>query len=248
VVITHNSSRLKQILDESKHVVFFGGAGVSTESGIPDFRSTNGLYNEEYDFPPEEIISRSFFNANTAEFYRFYRNKMLFLDAKPNSAHKLLAKLKIPVITQNIDGLHQMGGSVDVYEVHGSIHENYCIKCGAFADLKMMVELIDDANDYIPRCFALNCDGILKPAVVLYEEPLNQSVWNAAQAQVERADTLIVGGTSLVVYPAASIVSYFFGKNLIFINKQKQNVEKYKHFNILQINDKIGKVLTDIYS
>ncbi|MDR2082420.1 MAG: NAD-dependent protein deacylase [Candidatus Ancillula trichonymphae] len=234
------------MLDESKRVVFFGGAGVSTESGIPDFRSADGLYNQEYAFPPEEIISRSFFNANTSEFYRFYRNKMLFLEVKPNSAHIVLAELEIPVITQNIDGLHQAAGSSQVHELHGSVHKNYCMRCNVFADLETMVHLIDASDDYIPKCPVANCGGVMKPAVVLYEEPLDQTVWSAAQELVEHADTLVVGGTSFVVYPAASMIQYFSGRNLVFINKQMLDFKQYSNFNVLQINDAIGQVFQNL--
>jgi NAD-dependent deacetylase len=245
-VITNSSSQhiaqLKRRLEQSERVVFFGGAGVSTESGIPDFRSTDGVYNQQYDFPPEQIISHSFWKANTAEFYRFYRNKMLFLDAQPNPAHKFLASLQIPVITQNIDGLHQNAGSKEVHELHGSVHNNYCTKCGAGQNLAQMVKLIDAANDHIPKCPEANCVGILKPAVVLYEEALDDAVWNQARTKVQRADTLIVGGTSLVVYPAASMVSYFSGRNLIVINKDKLHLNMPGNFDILQINRPIGEV------
>lgn len=208
---------LKKWIDNSDNIVFFGGAGVSTESGIPDFRSVDGLYNQQYDYPPETILSHTFFRRNTEEFYRFYRAKMLALDAKPNAAHKKLAqweqegKLKA-VVTQNIDGLHQAAGSKVVYELHGSVHRNYCQKCGAFYDARYMLE-----SKGIPKCE--KCGGIIKPDVVLYEEGLDDATMRGAIRAISHADVLIIGGTSLTVYPAAGLIDYYNGNKLVLINK-----------------------------
>ena len=208
---------LKKWIDNSDNIVFFGGAGVSTESGIPDFRSVDGLYNQQYDYPPETILSHTFFRRNTEEFYRFYRAKMLALDAKPNAAHKKLAqweqegKLKA-VVTQNIDGLHQAAGSKMVYELHGSVHRNYCQKCGAFYDARYMLE-----SQGIPKCE--RCGGIIKPDVVLYEEGLDDATMRGAIRAISHADVLIIGGTSLTVYPAAGLIDYYNGNKLVLINK-----------------------------
>lgn len=208
---------LKKWIDNSDNIVFFGGAGVSTESGIPDFRSVDGLYNQQYDYPPETILSHTFFRRNTEEFYRFYRAKMLALDAKPNAAHKKLAqweqegKLKA-VVTQNIDGLHQAAGSKMVYELHGSVHRNYCQKCGAFYDAGYMLE-----SKGIPKCE--KCGGIIKPDVVLYEEGLDDATMRGAIRAISHADVLIIGGTSLTVYPAAGLIDYYNGNKLVLINK-----------------------------
>ena len=208
---------LKKWIDNSDNIVFFGGAGVSTESGIPDFRSVDGLYNQQYDYPPETILSHTFFRRNTEEFYRFYRAKMLALDAKPNAAHKKLAqweqegKLKA-VVTQNIDGLHQAAGSKMVYELHGSVHRNYCQKCGAFYDARYMLE-----RKGIPKCE--KCGGIIKPDVVLYEEGLDDATIRGAIHAISHADVLIIGGTSLTVYPAAGLIDYYNGNKLVLINK-----------------------------
>ena len=208
---------LKKWIDNSDNIVFFGGAGVSTESGIPDFRSVDGLYNQQYDYPPETILSHTFFRRNTEEFYRFYRAKMLALDAKPNAAHKKLAqweqegKLKA-VVTQNIDGLHQAAGSKMVYELHGSVHRNYCQKCGAFYDARYMLE-----SKGIPKCE--KCGGIIKPDVVLYEEGLDDATIRGAIHAISHADVLIIGGTSLTVYPAAGLIDYYNGNKLVLINK-----------------------------
>ena len=207
---------LKNWIDHSDNIVFFGGAGVSTESGIPDFRSVDGLYNQQYDYPPETILSHTFFRRNTEEFYRFYRAKMLALDAKPNAAHKKLAqweqegKLKA-VVTQNIDGLHQAAGSKVVYELHGSVHRNYCQKCGAFYDARYMLE-----STGIPKCE--KCGGIIKPDVVLYEEGLDDATIRGAIHAISHADVLIIGGTSLTVYPAAGLIDYYNGNKLVLIN------------------------------
>lgn len=197
--------------------VFFGGAGVSTESGIPDFRSTDGLYNQEYQFPPETILSHQFFMEQPEEFYRFYRNKMLYLSAKPNTTHLSLAALEQAgklnaVITQNIDGLHQAAGSKNVIELHGSIHRNHCIQCGKAYSLDAVIQ----SKTNVPLC---SCGGILKPDVVLYEEPLDETDLTAAISHISTADTLIIGGTSLSVYPAAGLIRYFKGNHLILINK-----------------------------
>ena len=208
---------LKNWIDNSDNIVFFGGAGVSTESGIPDFRSVDGLYNQQYDYPPETILSHTFFRRHTEEFYRFYRAKMLALDAKPNAAHKKLAqweqegKLKA-VVTQNIDGLHQAAGSKMVYELHGSVHRNYCQKCGTFYDARYMLE-----SKGIPKCE--KCGGIIKPDVVLYEEGLDDATMRGAIRAISHADVLIIGGTSLTVYPAAGLIDYYNGNKLVLINK-----------------------------
>ena len=208
---------LKKWIDNSDNIVFFGGAGVSTESGIPDFRSVDGLYNQQYDYPPETILSHTFFRRNAEEFYRFYRAKMLALDAKPNAAHKKLAqweqegKLKA-VVTQNIDGLHQAAGCKMVYELHGSVHRNYCQKCGTFYDARYMLE-----STGIPKCE--KCGGIIKPDVVLYEEGLDDVTMRGAIHAISHADVLIIGGTSLTVYPAAGLIDYYNGNKLVLINK-----------------------------
>ena len=208
---------LKDWINHSDNIVFFGGAGVSTESGIPDFRSVDGLYNQQYDYPPETILSHTFFRRNTEEFYRFYRAKMLALDAKPNAAHKKLAKweqegkLKA-VVTQNIDGLHPAAGSKMVYELHGSVHRNYCQKCGAFYDARYMLE-----SKGIPKCE--KCGGIIKPDVVLYEEGLDDATMRGAIRAISHADVLIIGGTSLTVYPAEGMIDYYNGNKLVLINK-----------------------------
>lgn len=207
---------LKQWIDESDNIVFFGGAGVSTESGIPDFRSTDGLYNQQYDYPPETILSHSFYCAYPEEFYRFYRDKMLCTDAKPNAAHKKLAELEAKgklraVITQNIDGLHQKAGSKNVLELHGSVLRNYCRKCGKFYG----VETVQESRE-VPRC---DCGGMIKPDVVLYEEGLDEDTVALSVSAIRAADVLIIGGTSLTVYPAAGLVSYYRGNKLVVINK-----------------------------
>lgn len=214
--MTEAVKTLKDWIDHSENIVFFGGAGVSTESGIPDFRSTDGLYNQEYDYPPETILSHSFYEVNPEEFFRFYRNKMLYLDAQPNAAHKKLAeweaagKLKA-VITQNIDGLHQKAGSRNVLELHGSVLRNYCARCGAFYGVE---EVQNSAG--VPRC---RCGGAIKPDVVLYEEGLDQDVIARSVSAIRQADILIIGGTSLTVYPAAGLIQYYRGGRLVVINK-----------------------------
>lgn len=215
--MTETLETLKKWLDESDNIVFFGGAGVSTESGIPDFRSVDGLYNQQYDYPPETILSHTFYRKKTEEFYRFYRAKMLALDAKPNAAHKKLAeweregKLKA-VVTQNIDGLHQAAGSKVVYELHGSVHRNYCQSCGAFYDARYILE-----SSGVPRC--KKCGGQIKPDVVLYEEGLDTATMQGAIRAISHADILIIGGTSLTVYPAAGLIDYYRGNKLVLINK-----------------------------
>lgn len=207
---------LKQWVEESNNIVFFGGAGVSTESGIPDFRSTDGLYNQEYDYPPETILSHTFYRRNPQEFFRFYKNKMLYLDAEPNAAHKKLAewesrgKLKA-IVTQNIDGLHQKAGSQKVYELHGSVLRNYCEECGKFFG----VEAVKNAED-VPYC---ECGGMIKPDVVLYEEGLDQRTIEESVRAIQNADMLIIGGTSLAVYPAAGLIDYYRGNKLVLVNK-----------------------------
>lgn len=209
--------QLRDIVNGSSNIVFFGGAGVSTESGIPDFRSVDGLYHQTYDFPPETILSHTFFRRRAEEFFRFYRDKMLCLGARPNAAHKKLAeweeqgKLKA-VITQNIDGLHQLAGSREVLELHGSVLRNYCEECGKFFDAEFILH-----TDGVPKCDI--CGGPVKPDVVLYEEGLNQEILNKAVSYIKAAEVLIVGGTSLVVYPAAGLVDYYRGNQLILINK-----------------------------
>lgn len=230
---------LQEIIDDSEKIVFFGGAGVSTESGIPDFRSVDGLYNQKYDYPPETIISHSFFMRYPEEFYRFYRDKMIFPDAKPNAAHKKLAELEkigrlSAVVTQNIDGLHQAAGSKNVIELHGSVHRNYCMKCGKFYPLSAITE-----SAGVPKC---GCGGTIKPDVVLYEESLKTEDIERAVSAISAADTLIIGGTSLVVYPAAGLVHYFNGKHLVVINKSEINTDNAE----LVINDNIGEVMSKI--
>ena len=232
---------LRKIVYESDNIVFFGGAGVSTESGIPDFRSVDGLYNQTYKYPPETIISHSFYRSNPEEFYRFYKDKMIFADAKPNKAHMKLAELEQQgklkaVITQNIDGLHQMAGSKNVIELHGSVHRNYCEKCHKFYDLEYIVK-----SEGVPRC--QECGGIVKPDVVLYEEALDDENMSRALDYISQADTLIIGGTSLVVYPAAGLIRYFRGRKLVVINMSPTQSDRNAD---LLIADKIGDVLGSI--
>ncbi len=236
--------RLQDILKKSSSVVFFGGAGVSTESGIPDFRSEKGLYKarQEYGYPPEEILSRTFFDRHTEIFFDYYKKNLIYLNAQPNKAHRALAMLEKngllkAVITQNIDGLHQKAGSRKVYELHGSVLRNYCMDCGKFYDTAY---IMDEANcrGGIPRC--RECGGIVKPDVVLYEESLDTSCLTGAVEAIERAETLIIGGTSLAVYPAAGLISYFRGNNLVLINKEPTPYDSRAD---LVINDYIGKVM-----
>ena len=209
---------LQKIIDDSSRIVFFGGAGVSTESGIPDFRSADGIYHQQYKYSPEQVVSHSFFMQHTEAFYDFYKEKMMILDAKPNPAHYKLAELEqagklIAVVTQNIDGLHQAAGSRTVYELHGSIHRNYCMECGRFYDAEYVKK-----TSGIPRC---ECGGVIKPDVVLYVEGLDPKTIQGAVEAIAVADTLIIGGTSLVVYPAAGFIDYFGGKHLVVINKSE---------------------------
>lgn len=235
-------AELQKIYDESENIVFFGGAGVSTESGIPDFRSQDGLYSQEWKYPPERIISRSFFDANPVEFYRFYRKKLIVKNVEPNTAHIQLAKMEQKgklkaVITQNIDGLHQKAGSKNVFEPHGSTLRNFCMNCGAKYDVDFISES-ENSPDKLPHC--AKCNGLVKPDVVLYEESLDQNIINGAINAIRNADTIIVGGTSLVVYPAAGLIDYFSGKNMILINKSETSSD-YKAN--LVIHESIGKVL-----
>lgn len=242
---TSDISILQQVIDKSKNIVFFGGAGVSTESGIPDFRSVDGLYNQQWKYPPEEIISRTFFYQNTPEFYRFYRAKLLSQGIKPNAAHYKLAELEaagklLAIVTQNIDGLHQMAGSKNVFELHGSTLRNYCLDCHAFYDEKIIIES-ENAADKLPHC--PKCGGLIKPDVVLYEEGLDQRVIEGAVKAIKAADTLIIGGTSLTVYPAAGLIDYFHGENLILLNKSSTPQDSMAS---LVIHEPIGQVLNQI--
>ena len=228
-------------IDESHHIVFFGGAGVSTESGIPDFRSVDGLYNQKYDYPPETILSHTFYMEKTDEFFRFYRDKMLEPDAKPNAAHQKLAELEAAgkltaVITQNIDGLHQAAGSRKVLELHGSVHRNYCLKCGKFYDARQIREMKG-----VPYC---ECGGQIKPDVVLYEEGLDTGTIRESISCISKADMLIIGGTSLAVYPAAGLIDYYRGDRLVLINKSPTPVDRRAS---LLIQDAIGKVFSRIH-
>ncbi len=232
--------KLAEIVRNSHKIVFFGGAGVSTESGIPDFRSVDGLYNQQWKYPPETILSHTFFLTDTKEFYRFYRAKMLCLDAKPNAAHKKLAELEAEckltaVVTQNIDGLHQAAGSKNVYELHGSVHRNYCMKCHKFYDAEFMLN-----SEGVPTC---ECGGTIKPDVVLYEEGLDDATVTGAIKSIAQADTLIIGGTSLNVYPAAGLINYFRGKNLVIINKSPTQADTSAD---LCISQNIGEVFSQI--
>lgn len=227
---------LQEMTDKAENIVFFGGAGVSTESGIPDFRSVDGLYNQIYQYPPETILSHQFFINNTEEFYRFYRKKILYLEAKPNDAHIKLAELEAKgklkaVITQNIDGLHQLAGSEKVLELHGSVHRNYCMDCHQFYP----VQMIKDSQG-VPKC---SCGGTIKPDVVLYGEGLNSEVMNQSVAAIARADVLIIGGTSLGVYPAAGLIDYYRGRNLVLVNKTETPMDSRAN---LIIKGSIGKV------
>ena len=230
--------KLKELVDGSDNIVFFGGAGVSTESGIPDFRSVDGLYRQKYAYPPETILSHTFYMRHKAEFYDFYRAKMLAPDARPNAAHKKLAeweragKLKA-VITQNIDGLHQKAGSREVLELHGSVHRNYCTKCRKFYPMEYILE-----SEGVPTC---SCGGVIKPDVVLYGEGLDTKTLVSAVTHIQRADTLIVGGTSLVVYPAAGLIDYFSGKELVLINLSRTDRDSDA---TLCVHEKIGEALS----
>lgn len=231
---------LQEIINDSESIVFFGGAGVSTESGIPDFRSTDGLYNQKYDFPPETILSHRYFVTHTADFYKFYRDKMIYSDAKPNKAHIALARLEQSgklkaIITQNIDNLHQKAGSKTVYELHGSVYRNYCMDCKKIYGIEKILN-----STGVPTC---ECGGIIKPDVVLYEENLNEDVISGAINAISNCDTLIIAGTSLTVYPAAGFVGYFKGRHLVLINRDKTSYDKYAE---LVIREKVGEVLGEI--
>jgi NAD-dependent deacetylase len=231
---------LQDIIDEGKRIVFFGGAGVSTESGLKDFRSADGLYAQKYKYPPETMLSRSFFDTHTDEFYAFYKDKLLCQGIEPNAAHYKLAELEqigklSAVITQNIDGLHQAAGSKNVIELHGSVHRNYCMACGKFFDVDYMMNCAG-----VPRC---ECGGVIKPDVVMYEEALGESVMRSAIKHIEKADVLIVGGTSLVVYPAAGLLNYYRGGKLVLINKNMTSLDGSAK---LVINDAIGKTFAKI--
>lgn len=235
--------RLSEIIKNSNNIVFFGGAGVSTESGIPDFRSANGLWSEKLkiNLTPEQLVSHTMFIKYPEEFFKFYKEKLIYPNAKPNAAHFALAKLEKmgklkAIVTQNIDGLHQLAGSKNVYELHGSVLRNYCMNCHAFYDEKFILE-----SKEIPTC--TKCGGIVKPDVVLYEEGLDNDVINGAVRAISQADTLIIGGTSLVVYPAAGLIDYFRGKNLVLINKSSTSADNRAD---LVIHDAIGKVLNDV--
>lgn len=234
----NNIEKLREVIKNSDKIVFFGGAGVSTESGIPDFRSPDGLYNQKYKYPPEQIVSHTFFVYKTEEFYDFYRDRMIYTEAKPNKAHIALAKLEqdgklLGVITQNIDGLHQTAGSKNVMELHGSVHRNYCTKCGEFYALDKIIN-----SSGVPKCD--KCGGVVKPDVVLYEEGLDERVIKAAVSALRRADVLIIGGTSLGVYPAAGLIHEFKGSTLVLINKTETNADRLAD---IIIRDPIGEVL-----
>ena len=232
---------LQKIIDDHDNIVFFGGAGVSTESGIPDFRSVDGLYNQKYDYPPETMLSHSFFVSHTEEFFRFYKDKVLALDAKPNAAHYKLAEMEAAgkikaVVTQNIDGLHQAAGSKTVFELHGSVHRNYCTRCGKFFDARYVAD-----SDKAPHCD--ECGGLVKPDVVLYEEGLDNRTISGAINAIRNADVIIVGGTSLVVYPAAGLLDYFGGDKVVLINKGSTDRDRMAD---LVIKEPIGEVLSKI--
>ena len=236
-----NVDKFIDMVQHSDNIVFFGGAGVSTESGIPDFRSVDGLYNQKYKYPPETILSHSFYVSQPEEFYRFYRDKMLCLDAQPNTAHRKLAELEQAgklkaIVTQNIDGLHQKAGSKNVLELHGSVHRNFCQRCHKFFDAEYMLH-----SDGVPKCDA--CGGPIKPDVVLYEEGLDNDVIEQSLYYISHADMLIIGGTSLVVYPAAGLVRYYGGHNLVLINKSATDMDKSAD---LVINEPIGEVFSRI--
>lgn len=236
-------NKLKEIISNSNNIVFFGGAGVSTESGIPDFRSSNGLFNQKLNktFTPEQLVSHTFFIRYPEDFFDFYRDKLIYQDAKPNDAHISLAKLEKmgklkAVVTQNIDGLHQIAGSKNVYELHGSVHRNYCMKCHAFYDVNFIVN-----SKGVPKC--TKCGGTVKPDVVLYEESLNEDTIDSAVNAISKADTLIIGGTSLMVYPASGLIQYFKGKHLVLINKSSTS---YDNLAEVVINENIGETLRKV--
>lgn len=234
-------NELQTIIDNSDNIVFFGGAGVSTESGIPDFRSVDGLYNQKYDYPPEEILSHTFFVQKCPEFYRYYKDKMLAFDIEPNAAHKKLAEMEQSgklraVVTQNIDGLHQKAGSKVVYELHGSVHRNYCMSCGKFFD-----GIYVKNSDGVPKCDS--CGGVVKPDVVLYEEGLDDKTIRGAVNAIVDAEVLIVAGTSLTVYPAAGLIQYFRGDKLVLINRDPTPVDAKAD---LVFHEKVGQVLSQL--
>jgi NAD-dependent deacetylase len=241
MAMDENIRELKELIDGSDNIVFFGGAGVSTESGVPDFRSEDGLYHQHYKYPPEQMLSHSFYVRMPEEFFRFYKDKLLVKGIKPNKAHLKLAewekqgKLKA-VITQNIDGLHQAAGSKEVLELHGSVHRNYCERCGKFYDFDFMAEC-----EGVPYC---ECGGRIKPDVVLYEEGLDMSIMSKAVDYIANADVLIIGGTSLVVYPAAGLIDYFNGKYLVIINKDET---QYDDIATLVIHDNLAKICKELY-
>ncbi len=241
-----NIETLQQWIDESHRIVFFGGAGVSTESGIPDFRSQDGLYHQEYKYPPETIVSHTFYVRNPQEFFRFYRDKMISMEAQPNAAHKKLAELEeagklTAVVTQNIDGLHQKAGSRNVFELHGSVLRNYCEHCHKFFDVDYIVNYRNPENGDVPLCDA--CGAPVKPDVVLYEEGLDNRVISGAVSAISEADMLIIGGTSLIVYPAAGLIDYYRGDKLVLINKSNTSADARAN---LVIHDAIGEVLGQI--
>ena len=232
--------KLRDMIDASGRIVFFGGAGVSTESGIPDFRSVDGLYHQTYRYPPEVILSHEFFMTHTEEFYEFYRAKMLALDAQPNAAHKKLAEWEhegklTAVVTQNIDGLHQKAGSKNVLELHGSVYRNHCMNCGKSYDVKRIAE-----GEGIPRC---SCGGVIKPDVVLYGEPLDNGTVERSIQNISQADMLVIGGTSLAVYPASGLIDYYRGDRLVLIN---QSPTQYDHNADLLLQEKIGSVFSEV--
>lgn len=236
--MSEQTEKFKQLIEKSHKIVFFGGAGVSTESGIPDFRSKDGLYNQKYDYPPEEILSHGFFMRNTEAFYKFYKDKMNSLKYEPNVTHYKLAELEkqgklLAVVTQNIDGLHQKAGSQKVYELHGSVLRNYCMKCGKFHDAEYVFN-----SEGVPRC---KCGGLIKPDVVLYNEPLDDKVVRGAIKAITQADLLIIGGTSLTVYPASSYISYFGGGEMVLINKSST---PYDNMADLVIHQGLGEVFS----
>lgn len=233
-------SILKSLIQSSDNIVFFGGAGVSTESGIPDFRSKDGLYNQKYKYPPEEILSHSFFMENTEEFYKFYKEKMNSLKYEPNIAHLKLAELEKKgklkaVITQNIDGLHQKAGSQNVLELHGSVLRNYCMKCGKFYNAEFVF-----TSKEVPRC---SCGGVIKPDVVLYEEALNDEILNKSISAIRDADLMIVAGTSLTVYPASGLINFYNGSKLVLINRENTQYDRKAN---LVINESLGKIFKEI--
>ena len=233
--------KLQSMIDESKRIVFFGGAGVSTESGIKDFRSVDGLYSEKYEYPPEVMLSRSFFNEHQKEFYKFYKDKLNCLDVEPNATHKYLKYLEdqgklSAIVTQNIDGLHEKAGNKNIYLLHGTIYKNHCMMCGKEYD----ANYVFNSKDIVPRC---KCNGIIKPDVVLYEEGLDEDTVNGTIDVISNADMLIIGGTSLVVYPAASFIRYFRGKYLVIINKDATDYDRNA---TLVIHDKLGNVFSKL--